>query len=141
MRTVEEGVTHADECWERRFNCAESVLRGFCHARGVDLSEQAMRMATPFGGGVGRSEDLCGALAGGVLALGIALGRTEPEQDRLRSYEAARDLHRSFVHAFGSSECKVLNGGDFQSREHRVRCGGLVREACRMSIEIAAGRG
>lgn len=136
MRTKEEGVEHAMACWEMRLNCAESVFRGFCHAQGLAPTDQAKCMATPFGGGIGRSEDVCGALSGGILGLGLALGRAEPDQDKLRCYDAAKRLHSSFTRLFGSSSCRELNRGDFQSREHRVRCGGFVRESCRLAIEI-----
>jgi len=136
MLSREDGVAEASRCWSRGFNCAESVLRGVCHAQGIELTDQAMRIATPFGGGVGRSEDICGALAGGVLAIGAAIGRTEAEDDRLRSYEASGRLHESFCKEFGSSQCKVLNKSDFKSPEHRVRCGRFVEGATRITIHI-----
>lgn len=135
MRTSEEGVEHAVHCWERKLNCAEAVLRGVCHAEGIVLTEQAMMMATPFGGGIGRSEDICGALVGGVLAIGVLTGRTAPDEDKTRSYEAAHRLHDLFLQRFGATSCRVLNRGDFQSPEHAARCSGFVREACRSAVE------
>ena len=136
MRTLEEGVEHASECWASQLNCAESVLRGVCFAQNIELSDQAKRMATPFGGGIGRSEDACGALIGGVLAIGVAMGRTASEEDRLRSYEAASKLHKAFQARFGSTCCKVLNKSDFKSPQHRTRCGEYVSEATRLAIRI-----
>jgi C_GCAxxG_C_C family probable redox protein len=102
---------------------------------GIRLTDQAMKMATPFGGGVGRSEDLCGAVAGGVLTTGIVLGRTDPTEDRLRSYDAAGKLHKRFFDEFGSTQCRTLNKSDFQSPAHRERCGRFVTEATRLAIE------
>lgn len=139
MRSVEEGVAHSRECWQRGFNCAESVLIGACHVQGVELTIQARRMATPFGGGVGRSEDICGALSGGILAIGVALGRSEPAEDNLRSYDAARELHDWFERQFDSTECATLNKGDFKSPEHRTRCGRYVEEAARKTALILKG--
>lgn len=136
MKTVEDGVAEAKKCWAQQFNCAESVLRGVCHAQRIDLNDTAKRMATPFGGGVGRAEDLCGALSGGVLALGANIGRTRPEEDKLRSYNAAGELHRRFLEGFGSTSCKILNKSDFKSPEHRVRCGKFVEESARFTIDI-----
>ena len=136
MRTLEEGVEHASECWASQLNCAESVLRGICFAQGIELADQARRMATPFGGGIGRSEDTCGALIGGVLAIGVALGRTAPEEDRLKSYEAAGKLFQAFQARFGSTCCKVLNRSDFKTPEHRTRCGKYVSEATKLVIQI-----
>ena len=93
-------------------------------------------MATPFGGGIGRSEDLCGALSGGVLAIGACAGRTDPKGDKLRSYTAAGELHKKFLESFGSTSCKILNKSDFKSPEHRVRCGRFVEGCTRFSIEV-----
>jgi C_GCAxxG_C_C family probable redox protein len=136
MRTTKEGVEHASECWAHQLNCAESVLRGVCFAQGIELADQARMMATPFGGGIGRSEDTCGALIGGVLAIGVALGRTLPEEDRLISYEAAGKLYQAFQARFESTCCKILNRSDFKSAEHRARCGEYVREATSLAIRI-----
>ena len=136
MRTTKESVEHASECWANQLNCAESVLRGVCFGQGIELAGQARMMATPFGGGIGRSEDTCGALIGGVLAIGVALGRTLPEEDRLRSYEAAGKLYQAFQARFGSTCCKVLNRSDFKTPEHRTRCGKYVDGATRLAIQI-----
>ena len=96
LSSTEEAVSEATKCWDAKLNCAESVLRGVCHAQRIGLPDAAKRMATPFGGGVGRSEDLCGALAGGVMALGASIGRVSPDEDRLRSYDAAGKLFTGF---------------------------------------------
>ena len=139
MRSVEDGVEEAMRCWAQGYNCAESSLRGVCHAQGIELGDQCARMATPFGGGIGRSEDVCGALTGAVLALGIVLGRAGPGEDRLRSYDAAGKLYISFRERFGSVDCKVLNKSDFKSPEHRPRCGRFVEEATRLAIGVLRG--
>jgi len=107
-----------------------------CFAQSVELTDQAMKLATPFGGGIGRSEDVCGALTGGVLAIGASLGRTAPEEDRLASYEAAGKLYKAFQARFGSTCCKVLNKSDFKSSEHRPRCSRYVSGATELAIQI-----
>jgi len=124
------------ECWSKGYNCAESVLRGVCFGMDVEVPDRALMMATPFGGGVGRSEDLCGALVGGVMGIGAFKGRIEPGQDRLASYEAAGRLYRHFQNEFGSTCCKVLNKSDFKSPEHRERCGRFVADATSMAVHI-----
>ncbi|MBM4237883.1 MAG: C_GCAxxG_C_C family protein, partial [Euryarchaeota archaeon] len=106
MKTEEDCVNHATECWNRGLNCAESVMRGACFAADINLPDIAKRIATPFGGGIGRAEDICGALAGGVLAIGAVLGRAEAEDDRFRSYMVAKELHEAFLGRFGATACK-----------------------------------
>lgn len=140
MRSVEEGVEETRRCWAAGYNCAESVLRGVCFAQGVELGDQCARMATPFGGGIGRAEDVCGALTGGVLGVGIVLGRTAVAEDKVKSYDAAGILYKSFKERFGSVDCKVLNMSDFKSPEHRPRCGRFVEEATRLAETVLRGR-
>jgi C_GCAxxG_C_C family probable redox protein len=136
MPSEEKAIKHASECWEKGYNCTESVLRGVCYGLGMELPDVALKMATPFGGGVGRSQELCGALSGGVLAVGTVLGRTECGEDRFVSYNAARDLYDQFRDKFGSSLCHELNFGDFTSPEHRERCESFVIETVRKTFRI-----
>jgi C_GCAxxG_C_C family probable redox protein len=135
MKSVEDGVAFSAKCWSDGYNCAESTLRGVCFAREVPLTDTAKRMATPFGGGIGRSEDLCGALTGGVLGIGAALGRLTLADDKLTSYDSAKRFYDSFRERFGAVRCCDLNKGDFKSQEHRERCGEFVREATRYALE------
>jgi len=136
LLSPEEGAQHAKNCWDKKLNCTESVLRGVCHAQGVELPAEAFKMATAFGGGIGCSEDICGALVGGVLAIGAMKGRTKPEEDRLPSYDGASKLHSWFSSRFGGTCCRSLNKSDFESQEHRVRCGGFVSEATLETVRI-----
>jgi C_GCAxxG_C_C family probable redox protein len=136
MPSEEEAVRHASECWEKGFNCAESALRGVCHGMRIELPEVALKIATPFGGGVGRCEDLCGALSGGVMGIGAALGRDEANGDKFASYNATKKLHEQFTKDFGSSLCKELNHGDFKSKEHEARCKNFTLESVRMTYRI-----
>ena len=63
------------------YNCAQSVLLTmFEHWNG--RNELIPKIATGFGGGIGRCGSLCGALAGGVMALGVRFGTNEPSSDR-----------------------------------------------------------
>lgn len=126
----------AMKCWAGGYNCAESVLRGVCHAQSMELPDAAKRMATPFGGGVGRCEDICGALVGGVLAIGIALGRTDSSGDKLMSRSAAARLHAAFMKEYGSTCCRDLNRSDFDSPSHKPRCGRFVEGTTRFAIDV-----
>jgi C_GCAxxG_C_C family probable redox protein len=136
MPSEEEAVWHASECWDKGFNCAESALRGVCYGMEIKLPEVALKISTPFGGGVGRCEDICGALSGSVMGIGAALGRNDANGDKLTSYNATKKLYAQFTKEFGSSSCKQLNHGDFKSQEHEARCKNFTLEAVRMSYRI-----
>jgi C_GCAxxG_C_C family probable redox protein len=136
MPSEEEAVKYASDSWDKGFNCAESALRGVCHGMGIELPDVALKISTPFGGGVGRCEDLCGALSGAVMGIGATLGRKEANDDKFTSYNAAKKLHEQFAGNFGSTLCKELNHGDFKSKEHEARCKNFTLESVRMTYRI-----
>jgi dihydrofolate reductase len=59
--------------------CAESVLNTVSDEVGV-ISPLIPRIATGFCGGIARTCGMCGAVAGGVMALGILYGRDNTEE-------------------------------------------------------------
>jgi C_GCAxxG_C_C family probable redox protein len=136
MPSEDEAVRHASKCWDEGFNCAESALRGVCYGIGIELPIVALKISTPFGGGVGRCEDICGALTGSVMGIGAALGRDDAKGDKFASYDATKKLYERFIKEFGSSSCRQLNKGDFKSPEHELRCKNFTLEAVRMSYRI-----
>jgi C_GCAxxG_C_C family probable redox protein len=136
MRSEEECVKYASECWDKGFNCAESAMRGVCYAYEIELPDVALKMATPFGGGIGRSEDACGAMTGSVLGIGAVLGRTEAKGNKKPSYEAAMELKSQFERRFESTQCKILNKGDFVSPVHDRRCKEFTLESVRIAYRI-----
>ena len=50
-------------------NCAQAVFAAFCDVTGFSRQE-AMRLASSFGGGVGRMREICGALSGAFFGHG-----------------------------------------------------------------------
>ena len=124
-RVVNEG-DRAVALFGNGFNCAEAVLTVLCRRMGKlgrDCKEAVPCVATGFGGGIGRSGGMCGALSGVVLALGL-MGRHERAEDfegKYKVYDSVGRLIGDFETAFGSSCCKELIGIDLKSREERLR--------------------
>ncbi len=67
------------------YNCAQSVLFAFGPDLGLD-GETSLKLATGFGAGMGRRGEVCGAVTGGILALGLKYGRGG-RQDRQATEE------------------------------------------------------
>ena len=104
------------------YNCAESVLLAVCRESGHSESEIIKfipRMATGFGGGIARNGGICGALTGGLMALGLALGRDDSQQSREPCYPAADQFYNEFVERFGHSSCRELTGLDMKNELDR----------------------
>lgn len=94
----------------RQMRCAEAVIhtlnRGLCGGAPDDL---AMAMGTGFCGGMGDAGCGCGALTGGVLALGLFLGRrTLGLGNGKGARSAAKAFHDRFRQEAGAACCRVL---------------------------------
>jgi len=68
------------------------------------------RVATCFGAGLGRRGEICGALAGALIAVGLQKGRRRGEGDEAkeRSYEFTAQVVESFRDRFGTILCREL---------------------------------
>jgi C_GCAxxG_C_C family probable redox protein len=77
------------------------------------------RIATAFAGGMGRSGEVCGAVVGAVMCIGIKHGREEPGQ--WQADDIANGLTQRFLRAFrdemGSLYCRELTGFDLSTPE------------------------
>lgn len=108
------------------FNCAESIFLAFRERVAPEFPADAVRMATPFGGGMGYSGCLCGALTGSVMILGILKGRTTPDVPRKEPYAFSNEFHNRFKKKFGATCCRVLNKHDFGSAGQGATCGSII---------------
>lgn len=130
---------HVDEkmtCSERVFLTVYSVLE-------TDFPAEVVTLLTGFGGGVGGTHSsLCGAVSGGVAALGLVYGRRKPaEESRDRAYEASRAFFCQFKSKFGSEVCGELIGdllrkNGFDSDERKERCFQYTLNAAKLCVNL-----
>ena len=110
------------DCFAQRYNCAESVLLGLIEYYNLDC-ECAPRIASGFGGGVGQCGDLCGAVSGAVMAIGLIFGRDDlsnPDQKTI-CYNKVEQLIELFEAEFGTLECSALTDCEMRTPEGRAR--------------------
>ena len=88
--------------FRQNFNCAQSVFVAFAPQLGMDES-QALKLASPFGGGVARRGQICGAVTGALMALGLAQGAETPA-----GKEGAYRLGEKFLQRFESRHATIL---------------------------------
>ncbi len=88
--------------FRQNFNCAQSVFVAFAPQLGMDES-QALKLASPFGGGVTRRGQICGAVTGALMALGLAQGAETPA-----GKEGAYRLGEEFLQRFESRHATIL---------------------------------
>jgi C_GCAxxG_C_C family probable redox protein len=122
--------------------CSEAVLMALSECLGVS-SEIIPRIATGFGAGIGREGEVCGALSGGVMGLGLRFGRStvENEEGERRPYWFSTELGARFREQLGHVRCEDLLGLDL-SRVEDVQAyheRGLWETICLEIIEVATG--
>ena len=91
------------------YNCAQAVAVAFCDLTGLE-EKQAAKMASAFGGGMGRLREGCGAVSGMLLVLGILDGYDDPTDDAAKKalYSRVQALAREFREENGSIICREL---------------------------------
>jgi C_GCAxxG_C_C family probable redox protein len=119
------------------FNCAQSVLAAYAARLGLDEST-ALKLASPFGGGIARRGQVCGAVSGALLALGLARGNDQPA-GKLATYQLSGEFLQRFEAAHGSLLCRDLLQCDISTPEGHQQaadrklfatvCPALVRDA------------
>jgi C_GCAxxG_C_C family probable redox protein len=91
------------------FHCAESIARAVIESRSDPFDPESVKAASAFQGGIGKcKQDACGALTGGIVALGVLKGRTVPSQDISDAVRLANRFRERFLEKFGSTNCAVL---------------------------------
>ena len=86
-------------------NCAQSVYCAFAEDLGMD-AETAAKVSSGLGGGVGRLREVCGAVTGATLVLGMKFG-----PDKTAVYEKVQAFAAAFKAETGTIICRELLAG------------------------------
>ena len=136
----------AKELFLNGYNCAQAVFCAFSDVTGLDMDLSA-RMASSFGGGLGRLRETCGAVSAAALVLGVVRGYDAPGdyEAKKRHYALVREYVRQFREAEHSIICRDLlksaglnaeAGGDPEQRGaefyEKRPCPRLIFEAARI---------
>lgn len=99
------------------YNCAQSVMLAF--AKELNLSEEeSAKIASPFGGGMGRMREVCGAVSGMFMVLGRIEGYGKPNPLAQKDlYTSVQKLAEEFKSESGSIVCKELLGLDNKEKD------------------------
>ena len=112
----------AKELFKSGYNCAQSVLGAFCDEIGMSF-EDSLRLASSFGGGMGRMREVCGAVSAMFMIAGIKQGYISPNDDLIKEkhYTLIQDLANQFKAKYNTIICKELLGIDDNSPKPTTR--------------------
>lgn len=100
----------AGELFLNGSNCAQAVVVAFSDVTGL-TPEFSARLASSFGGGMGRMREVCGAVSGMLMVLGLLYGYEDPgEKDRNKKahYALVQQLAGQFREEVGSIVCREI---------------------------------
>ena len=122
------------------YNCAQAVLYSFCDDLRFD-KDTALRLACGFGAGMARKQEVCGAITGGIITIGLKHGRGEG-QDRAvteETYRKVRELMSRFESKHGTCICRtLLNGCDLSTPEGQryFKDNDLLNKTCKGCVKM-----
>jgi C_GCAxxG_C_C family probable redox protein len=110
-------VNDALACFGQGFNCSQAVLSAFAKDFGLER-EMALRVAGGFGGGM-RMGEVCGAVTGAFMVIGLKYGKMRPEDDEARkqTYRIIREFADKMKAKHGSILCRELIGCDLSTKD------------------------
>lgn len=118
IRKIAEGYFESGE-----FFCSEAVVKTINDELGKPFTDEVTKLASGFPIGIGKSGCLCGAVSGGVMALGMVYGRCHGEAMHEDMFKHAADLHDRIKELYKSTCCRVMTRNfEFQSPERKAHC-------------------
>ncbi len=124
-----------------KFNCAQSVFAGCGPHEGMS-EPMCLTVAGPFGAGMGRQGEVCGAVTGALMVIGVRYGQemaTDPAAGRGPVYARVKAFMDAFQKQHGGLLCRELTGCDLRTPEgqeqfkscdlHHTLCRKLVADA------------
>jgi len=139
MLKTEQALANFDQA----YNCAQAVFATFAPDLGLDR-ETALKIASGFGGGMGRSGQTCGAVSGALMVIGLSFGYTDNTdyETKAECYELVHRFITQFTELHGTVNCSQLLGCDIGTPEGRetaqqqdlfaTLCPKLVQDAVRI---------
>ena len=117
--------------YQEDWNCAEHMLVGANKVYGLGLDASAMKLSAGFGGGVSTG-DICGAIAGGVMVLGVLF-----VEERAHEGTRIKDLTQEYIARYrekmGDIDCNPLKD---RYRNDEIKCRHIILEAALILDDI-----
>ncbi|MDD6213975.1 MAG: C-GCAxxG-C-C family protein [Firmicutes bacterium] len=101
----------ASALFKSGYNCAQAVFLAFAEKMNIDR-ETAIKLSSSFGGGIGRMREVCGAVSGMCMVIGVLYGYSDVDDVTAKKehYERIRKLAAEFKAENGSIICRELLG-------------------------------
>ena len=101
----------AMENFKKGYNCSQSIVLAYADMLPIDR-DMLLKMASSFGGGMGRLREVCGSVSGMFIVAGLLYGYDGPETGRVKAdhYARIQELAHRFEEMHGSIVCRDMLG-------------------------------
>lgn len=133
-----KNIENAATQFGKGFSCSQSVFSAFAPELGLEI-EDALKIASAFGGGMVRQGEVCGAVTGALMTLGLKYG-SEIADDEEKVRQASQKLMQRFKEENGSLLCRDLLGHHLNTPEEleKARNSGVFNTTCPQLVRYAA---
>jgi C_GCAxxG_C_C family probable redox protein len=102
-------VSQAIALFESGYNCSQAVFMAYADIYKIE-EKLAAGLSTSFGGGMGRMREVCGALSGACMLLGLEYPHNDPSDktSKDKNYKVVQRLAETFKTTMGSYICADL---------------------------------
>jgi C_GCAxxG_C_C family probable redox protein len=120
------------------FYCSEAIVKTIRDAFVLPVPDEVIAMASGFPVGMGGSGCTCGAVAGGIMALGLVFGRTRAKDKKVdKAMELSKELHDLFKARHKNLCCRILTKGmRLGSSRHMEQCIAFTGEVAGETAKI-----
>lgn len=130
----------ASELFSQGYSCSQAVLAVYAEKYGMD-EKVLFKISSSFGGGLAGKRDVCGAVTGALMVLGLEYGRTEAKdaQGKAKNYKHVNDYMSQFSEKYLTTNCgKLLEQIKESNKEGNVKlsCNELVSETVKIIDKI-----
>ncbi len=93
------------------YNCSQAIALAFADLVPIDEST-LLKMASSFGGGMGRLREVCGSVSGMFMIAGLLYGYDGPETGEVKTehYVRIQELAKRFEEKHGTIICREMLG-------------------------------
>lgn len=101
----------AMENFKKGYNCSQAIVLAFADMLPVDRT-LLLRLASSFGGGMGRLREVCGSVSGMFMIAGLLYGYDGPETGQIKAehYAGIQELAKRFEEKHGTIICREMLG-------------------------------
>jgi C_GCAxxG_C_C family probable redox protein len=128
------------ELFQQGFNCAQAVFLPFAVKHKIN-KDTALQIMSPFGGGLSNTDNICGAVSGGIAAIGLEFGHNQADDNETK--QKCKKLTQKFILEFekkhGGIKCTQLIGFDLSKSCEREKAddSGVFEKVCTKLVSSA----